>query len=151
KDEFSELVKSCYLVIVRTYQEEKLRAAAALLANLLLRDNDPEKVSYQELDHLIRCLDALSIGAISFLGVIRELTRPFPQLNDRIDFGPASARLPQIDVSLLMSFARELDSLNLIHIVEPGIRTANYGNYALELTPIGVRFFDRFLSGAVES
>src|SRR6266852_674144 len=34
KDEFAELFKSCYLAIVRTTQESKLHAAAALLANL---------------------------------------------------------------------------------------------------------------------
>jgi hypothetical protein len=30
-----------------------------------LRPNDPGKVSYEELDHLVRCLDTLSTGAIS--------------------------------------------------------------------------------------
>jgi hypothetical protein len=32
KDEFAELFKSCYLTIVRTHQERKLRAAANLIA-----------------------------------------------------------------------------------------------------------------------
>src|SRR5271170_7009379 len=35
KEDFSELFKSCYLVVVRSNREEKLHAAAALLANLL--------------------------------------------------------------------------------------------------------------------
>lgn len=52
KDDFSELFKSCYLVIVRTNREAKLQAAAAILANLLLRAGDPAKSSYEELDHL---------------------------------------------------------------------------------------------------
>jgi hypothetical protein len=147
KDEFAELFKSCYLVFIRTHQEEKLRAAAAIIANLVLKPGDPEKVPYEELDHLVRCVDGLSIGAIAFLGTVRELTKPFPQLNNRVDFGPVSAHFPQMGVSLLMSLATELDSLNLIHIVEPGIRTPNYGNYAIELTPIGTRFVDRFLNG----
>lgn len=147
RDEFSELFKSCYLIFVRTHQEEKLRAAAALLTNLVLRPGDPEKAPYEELDHLVRCVDALSIGAIAFLGVVRQLTKPFPQLNSRIDFGPVSARFPEMDVSLLMSLATELNSLNLIHIVEPAIKVQNYGNYAIELTPIGARFVDHFLGG----
>jgi hypothetical protein len=41
KEEFSELFKSCYLVMVRTNREEKLQAAAAILANLLLRQAIP--------------------------------------------------------------------------------------------------------------
>src|SRR5580704_15764288 len=52
KDEFAELFKSCYLVFIRTHQEEKLRAAAAIIANLVLKPGDPEKVPYEELDHL---------------------------------------------------------------------------------------------------
>jgi hypothetical protein len=149
KDEFAELFKSCYLVIVRTHQEEKLQAATAILANLMLRHGDPEKASYEELDHLIRCVDTLSIGAIAFLGMVRKLTKP--QSNNRIDFGQVSAHFIQMGDSLLMSLATELDSLNLLHTVEPGIRTENYGNYALELSPIGIRFVDRFLQSAEQS
>jgi hypothetical protein len=73
KEDFSELYKSCYLVIVRSNREEKLHAAAAILANILLRPGDPSKSSYEELDHLIRCIDALSIGAISVLGAARRI------------------------------------------------------------------------------
>ena len=36
KDEFVELFKSCYLLILRTHQEEKLNAVANLLTNILL-------------------------------------------------------------------------------------------------------------------
>jgi hypothetical protein len=73
KDDFSELFKSCYLVIVRTNREQKLQVATAILANLLLRPGDPAKSSYEELDHLIRCIDALSIGAITVLGAARTI------------------------------------------------------------------------------
>jgi hypothetical protein len=40
KEEFAELFKSCYLVVMRSHREEKLRAVAALMANLLLRPGD---------------------------------------------------------------------------------------------------------------
>ena len=43
RDEFSELFKSCYLVIVRTHQKSKLNAATALIANILLQEGDEEK------------------------------------------------------------------------------------------------------------
>jgi hypothetical protein len=45
KEDFSELFKSCYLVVIRSNHEEKLRAAAALMANLLLRSNDPKNLT----------------------------------------------------------------------------------------------------------
>ena len=146
KDEFAELFKSCYLIIVRTHQEEKLRAAAAILANLLLKPGDPAKASYEELDHLVRCLDALSIGAITFLGAVRHVTRS-SRSNNRVDFSNISSRFPQMDAPLLMSLAKELDALNLIHITEPTIQVPEYGNYGIQLTPIGARFVERFIEG----
>jgi hypothetical protein len=73
KDEFSDLFKSCYLVVVRTTREEKLRAAAGILANIFLKQGDPEKLSYTELDHLVRCLDGLSSGAIAALDAVKGL------------------------------------------------------------------------------
>ena len=68
KDQFAELFKSCYLIIVRTHQKEKLKAATALLANILLKDEDPDKMNYNELDHYARCIDSLSVGAIEAIG-----------------------------------------------------------------------------------
>lgn len=149
KEEFSELFKSCYLVAVRSHREEKLRAAAALLANLLLRPGDPSKASYEELDHLARCVEALSVGAISVLGAAhrmtssdrssgREETFLFPQL---------SVAFRQFDASMLMSLVRELQSLNLIRVQEGGIRIPDHGEVRLEMTPLGHRLIERFIEG----
>ena len=46
-------------IMERTHRDEKLRAAANILANLLLKPGDQAKVSYDELDHLIRRVEAL--------------------------------------------------------------------------------------------
>lgn len=152
KDEFAELFKSCYLVTVRTHQEAKLRAAASILANLLLKSGDPEKVPYEELDHLIRCLDALSIGAISTLGVARNIARDSNITPDRnggrtIPFEQLQKRLGnKWELSLQMGFIGELNSYNLLRIEgRPAIVTAEYGNYPLTLTPLGLRFVERFI------
>ena len=63
KDEFSELFKSCYLLIVRTHKEEKLRAASSLLVTLLLKEGDRAKLSYRELNalHLVHLLGAPTV------------------------------------------------------------------------------------------
>jgi hypothetical protein len=74
KQEFAELFQTCARTMERTHREDKLRAAANILANLLLKPGDQAKVSYEELDHLIRCVDALSTGALSVLGAIRNIT-----------------------------------------------------------------------------
>jgi len=98
KDEFSELFVSCYLVIVRTRQEEKLRAASELLVNLLLRKGDPAKLSYTEIDHFVRCLDFLSIGSIKLLGLAYDFGRKnFPK-----DFSLKPVRFNFSDLPKLM-------------------------------------------------
>jgi hypothetical protein len=153
KDEFSELFNSCYMIIVRTHHEEKLRAAAALLANLLLRQSDPSKVPYEELDHLVRCLDALSIGAIAVLGATRQLatSQPAsPTMRVRIEFSQLhQQKFSQMDASLLMSLVSELNALNLLTLDIPPIKISEYGNYALELSPIGKRFVEQFIEGHI--
>jgi hypothetical protein len=134
------------LIGERTHREEKLHAAANILANLLLRTGDPAKSSYEELDHLVRCVDALSIGAITVLGAARRLA-DMPGTQGRINFDQLHPQFSEMEPSLLMSLASELNALNLLHITEPGIKMPDYGNYALALTPIGKRFVERFIEG----
>jgi hypothetical protein len=139
---------SCYLVVVRSNREEKLHAATALLANLLLRPGDPSKASYEELDHLVRCLDALSSGAVSVLGAAARIAATAASGSQgNFHFAQLSSAFPQFDASLLMSLVSELRSLNLLRVQEGGIRMPDHGDVLLELTPIGRRFVERFIEG----
>jgi hypothetical protein len=151
RDEFSELLKSCLIVMGRTHREEKLHSAANILANLLLRQGDPAKVPYEELDHLVRCLDALSIGAIAVLGATRQLATSQPAsqtMRIRIEFSQLhQQKFPQMEASLVMSLVSELNALNLLTLDIPAIKISEYGNYALELSPIGKRFVEQFIEG----
>jgi hypothetical protein len=147
-DDFSELFKSCYLVIVRTNREEKLQAATALLANLLLQPNDPKKSSYEELDHLVRCLEALSIGAISVLAAVHEIGANNPPTSRAIcHFPQLQSKFPQFDSSLLMSLVSESRGLNLLHVQDGGVRAPDNSHVLIELTAIGRRFLERFIEG----
>ena len=67
KEDFAELFKSCYLVMIRTHHERKRNAVINILTNILLRENDRERLDYMDLDHYVRCLDNLSTGAIEVL------------------------------------------------------------------------------------
>mgnify|MGYP007017505601 CR=1 FL=1 len=148
KDDFSELFKSCYLIFVRTHQEDKLRAAANILANLLLRSGDRAKVSYNELDHLIRCVDALSIGAITALGAARCIsTAESGAAQGFFQFSQLHVKLPQFEPEFLMSLVSELRGFNLIHVSEPAMKISDYGNYLLRLTLIGRMFVEQFIEG----
>jgi hypothetical protein len=154
REEFAEVFKSAYLVIVRTHQTAKLRAAALLVSNVLLREGDPEKLSYTEIDHYVRCLDLLSVGGIQTLALAVRLAEErepnvLAERSVRINFDELQARQPAIAPSLLMGLVGELDTLNLVHRAGvPDIRTANYGNYPLEVTPLGGRFAKHLLSVA---
>jgi hypothetical protein len=149
KEDFSKLFKSCYLVAVRSNRNEKLNAAAALLANLLLKPGDPAKFSYDELDHLVWCLEALSIGAIAVLGAVRKLADS--NENRMIKFNLLQDLFPQFEFSLLMSLVSELRALNLVRVQDEGaIRMPDRSGIGIELAPIGRRFFERFsINGAV--
>ena len=145
KDEFAELFKSCYLIIVRTHQKEKLNAAASLITNILLKEGDPDKLTYTELDHFVRCLDFLSIGAVKVLGKIfgiikPEGNEPLYSVKMQVNFEAVRKQMADCDLVLLMSLLTELNSMNLVYIEVPMIKTENYGNYGIELTNLGTRF-----------
>lgn len=158
KDQFSELFKICLFTIIQTQQKEKLNAAANILTNILLKEGDPEKITYTELEHFARCLETLSIGAIKVLGHSVEIARKskpkeYKVRPVRLSFDEFQQRMPNTDIFLLMGLLGELNSMNLIHLRSP--RTASsryeiatfthYSNYSIESTPLGVRFCERLL------
>jgi hypothetical protein len=116
------------------------------MTNLLLRPGDPAKVPYEELDHLVRCIDALSIGAIAVLGAIR---RPGPQADSRGNFNfllPQDS-FPTFEASLLMSLVSGLSGINLIGVQRGSISLPDFSQVKLWLTPIGQRLVGRFIEG----
>lgn len=146
QNEFSELFKNTYMTIVRTHQDIKLRSAAKLITNILLKKDDPEKLSFNELDHYSRCLDSLSIGALEILGHALSLV-PLSELdklyekNIRIRFPDLQTKANNIDPFFLMSMLEELNSFHLIHLPgSPQVRTLKYSNYPVELTKTGYIF-----------
>lgn len=147
KDEFAEVFKSAYLAIVRTQQEERLRVATNLIANVLLKSGDSDKLAYRELDHFSRAADFLSIGALEALAAaaaFAERTVGFPSVSSpskQFAFGDLRRDLGNPDAELMMGLLGELHALNLIHLLgSPSVQTPNYGNYALRVTPLGRKF-----------
>lgn len=152
KDHFAELFKSSYLSIVRSHNDEKLRAATNLIANILLKEGDADKLSYTELDHFARCVENLSSGAIEVLSIAVKMSEKERKVvletsGFRMSFGDLKANFPGITPSLLMGLVGELDSANLLHRKgTPTITSGEYGNYPIELTPLGVRFVKYILT-----
>ena len=152
------MFKSCCLTIVRSHRDEKLRAATAILANLFLRENDSDKLTYTELDHHARCAETLSSGAVEVLGVVVQMAHSGPRFTSegeidregRLDWTIESSRnnfselqreFPQHSPHLLMGLIAELDRANLLHRTgAPVVETEGYGNHLIRLTPLGATF-----------
>jgi hypothetical protein len=158
-DEFVDLYKNCWVVQQRSLYDEKLRGAANIIANALLKDGDGDRLTYDELDHFTRCLEHLSIGAIHILTkAINYADKKNRGLNSykvdrnniRVDFGELQSLAPEIDANLLMGLLGELASFHLLHSL--GSPTARYdgkqiySNYPFETTPLGYRFVQHVLS-----
>lgn len=143
-DDFLELFKSSFLIVMRSHKQARLKAAALLLSNALLKEGDTEKLSYTELDHFVRALDSLSIGALNLLAKLtppRGGTHLQPRRrHDRVNFDQLAAPNAFGDAQLLMGLARELEAFSLVEIAIPQIRTENFGNCAIILTDLGLRF-----------
>ncbi len=148
KDDFAELFKSCYLSIVRSHRDEKLKAATAILANLLLREGDPDKLTYTELDHFARCVETISSGAVEVLCIfVRDPDLGLDRTMDsrRLNFGDIQPLFPQYSPDLLLGLISELDRANLLHRGSAsGMEKLNYENIPVRITPLGKRFA-RFL------
>lgn len=151
KEDFAELFKSSYLTIVRTHREEKIRAAVSVVSNICLRADDPEKLSFNELDLFSRAIDQLSAGALQILARIYSIA-PKRRIVDSdtrsfsLQFEDICRSWPEQDPSFVMALVGELNAFNLLHIPgAPTVRTPHYGNYPVELTPLGVLFVERIL------
>ncbi len=157
KEEFAELFKTAYLILIRSHHHERSEAATRLMTNALLKPQDPEKLSYSELDHFARCLDQLSIGALDVLAQAVAIARH--RAGSFLDHKSVSITFLQLQntrrafsPSLLMGLIGELDRFNLMHRAGvPGIRAPDYENYQLEVTPIGARFAEYLLTATAAS
>jgi hypothetical protein len=104
-----------------------------------------------ELYLYILCVDALSIGAITVLGAIRQVSathRLGPNV-DAIQFGQLRTRLA-MNAPLLRSLVSELQAFHLVSAQETPIRgyaQEEYDGSHLRISAIGTRLIERFIEG----
>lgn len=149
KDDFAELFGEFEALAAKTNREEKLRTAANILANSLLPPGDPNRSPFDELDHLMHCVDALSSGAIAVLGAsIQVVAQRGGRRGDmRFQFAELKQKLRDTDPDVVFGCATELRSLNLLHITEGLVGGPNPENHGYQVTPLGLRFAERFIEG----
>ena len=152
-DEFSDAVKSFLLLTQKTSREEKLRGAANLFANLLLKNDDPERLTYTEADHFWRCLDSLSIGAIRLLGLVcrkvkTQRIREAPGGEYMFTAADVVPLMNDVPPHIVLSLVAELNAWNLLRKESAPVTLATEGyreNDQIFLTPTGPRFVESVL------
>lgn len=151
KDDFAELFGKYTALAATTGREDKLRAASNILANALLPPGDPHKSPFDELDHLMHCVGALSSGAIAFLGAsVQVVKQPGRGRGDmRFQFSEIKRKLPGTDPDVIFGLASELRSLDLLQITEGLVGGPNPENHGYQVTPVGLRFVRRFIEGSM--
>lgn len=149
QEQFADLFGQFEALLAKTNREEKLRAAVNILANALLPANDPNKSPFDELDHLMHCLDALSSGAIAVLGASIQIRAPNHASGaDRpFYFSELRQQFPSHNPDLVFGLATELQHFNLLHITEGIVGSRDFENYLFRVTPLGSRFAERFIEG----
>jgi hypothetical protein len=144
KDQFVELTKSTFLVVVRSHNEERIKAAANLLSNILLKNGDNQKLPYTELDHFARALESLSNGALKLFGEVVNLDRSDGRYNvsGRALHSIASLRgtLNYPNNHLLVGLARELSGWHLLDVSVPPVRSLDDGEVSVSLTELAKQF-----------
>jgi hypothetical protein len=140
--QFYELYNSARLISARSAREEKLRAAARIIGEIF-DPADGVTTPYDELDHLMRCIDDLSIGALLVLRRLLDLANPIggaAAVNTSVVLMSSlySACKPYDD-SLTLGLVTELRSKNLLYQQEAQIGSPTRSTDLLTMTPIGER------------
>ncbi len=150
-EDFGDLLLGWMAVMDRTQREEKLRAAANLVANQLLVPGDPERIEPSEADLFMRAIEQLSKDALAVLGAA-YLMGKYEGRDDlgadsvRLQFAVLCTRFPKTDPHLIVGLIGELDRFGLLHRdSRPVVRSARYEDQPFDLTPLGVRFIDRLV------
>ena len=144
-EDFIEVFKRCLWVVTNTNRDMKLKAAAALLVGMLKSDTD-ERLSFEDTDFFIRCLDDLSIEAMKLLCEAERQTigKRANQMN--LNFDRLGSHIENED--LRMGLLHELSRFNLVQVTPASVtlEARPYSNYGIRLTRLGKEFVTRALS-----
>ena len=116
-----------------------------MISNFLLKEDDPDKLTFTDADHFSHSLEQLSYGSIHVLLAAGEIAKKkygedwlaaidgdFNHAR-QMKFDDLSEALPEYHPSLLMGLISELDGMNLLHkgMTYGGGVQNNYSNYPL--------------------
>ena len=158
RDEIAELLKTYYMISIRTHHDEKLNLAAGVFANVLLGDRDPGKLNYVELDHHMRCIEFLSIGALRILAHVVEISgKPTSQQVDgdprhdryrNMSMEEIRGQVPGMDHDLVSGLTSELDVMKLVNLIT--VPLAGGSGISFYLTHLGARFVSFLIDERVQ-
>jgi hypothetical protein len=134
-NEFYEMFVLTAKAVADTTRDEKIQVLAKLLANQFLKLGDAEKLSYEESQHFVRCIDALSVEAIELLGVLTRVVTgnqtSMTQSHAALVSGVATSRqlyrtIPQMNPDLVLGLVSQLQAWNLAYIAPAPIREVDH-------------------------
>jgi|GEM_PF-3046778 len=130
RDELTELIQRAIYASIKTTRQEKIQAAANIVANAMLSEDDADKISYSELDHFLNAVDGLSAGAFHILAISSRvpadqstgaLLNPGGPGEVKFSSGELVARIKDIEPLLVMSLVAQLHNWNLLRRGEVGV------------------------------
>ncbi len=144
-EDFIETYNRCRWIVLMTNRKTKIEAAAALVAEMMKPDSDDQRLSFNDTDFFVRCVDDLSTGALELLS---EATAKSVGKRDNMNISFGSVARHVADDDLKMGLFYELARFNLVQISVPSVLHASnpYGNYGLRLTLMGKKLVDRILT-----
>lgn len=123
KNEMADLIQRAIHTSIKTTRQEKTQAAATIVANAILSPDDPDKISYTELDHFLNAVDSLSVGAFHVLATSTRIP-PSNSTGARLNRGRPNEirfnssdlvdRIPEFEPDIVISLVAELDNWNLL-------------------------------------
>lgn len=156
RDELVEMTQRCHRMVQETTNEAKLRAAARLMANAMLSEGDPERLSYTVHDHFARAAEGLSNGAIAVLGklarvaveqadplVSENVYRPYRYVLGNVKMHLSDLQLPH---DLMLALFAELQAACLLDVEAGPIQDGEIHNdKRIVATSLGLQFAIGFL------
>lgn len=143
--EFFDALQSACLVIGRSHQRAKLDAAENIIVNALLKEGDPDKLAFNDLDFFVRALDRLSYGALGVLGILKTLPK-----GQTIGEVPLRKKVPEAPPQLVDACTSELHGLGFVEQNSSNVSGPDGSFLDFQLSEIGLRFVDQILGWSRE-
>jgi hypothetical protein len=139
KDGFADIYSETAETFRQTDHDAKVRAAINILSNAFLKDGEPGKIPFSELEFFARSVNELSSGAVHILGRVigveeQRNQRPLESLDLR------SIANEGVDRDFTIGLLRELEQRHFVHLEFTNMHYEGKRDVSTKSTSLGRRF-----------